>query len=287
MKTAIKVLILVAASLALVSCGPASRVMRAPAREDRTVRVAGIVLKWITADKAANWRRAELMIREAAKDGAQLIVTTECFLDGYAIRDKAMPIEAWRALGETIPDGEYVRRLCRLAAELNVHLVAGLVERVGDTTYNTAILIAPDGMLIGKYRKQDLGHEAVRNTPGGDSPVFDTSLGRIGIIICADRRQPELVQRIARNRPDLIVCPSGGMWGPERNDHYLQARSRENRVPIVFVHPIEFLVTGPAGEILDRRFAGDTMSITPDQVRTPSDAQLVAMYDLSLRRAGP
>ena len=57
-----------------------------------TVRVAGIVLKWIRADKEANFRRAEPRIREAAADGAQIVVTTECFLDGYAIADKSIPL---------------------------------------------------------------------------------------------------------------------------------------------------------------------------------------------------
>ncbi len=246
--------------------------------------MAGIVLKWVTADREANYRRVEPLIREAAARGAEIVVTTECFLDGYAIRDKAMPIEAWRALGEPLPEGAYVRRLLALSDELDIHLVAGLVERVEGATYNAAVLIGPDGRLIGRYRKQDLGHELVRNTPGEESPAFETRCGRIGIIICADRRRPELVRRIASNGAQLILCPSGGMWGPKDNDHHLQARSRENGVPIVFVHPIEFLVTGPDGAILDRRFAGDVMSVEPEQVGTPADAQIVAICDVPLRR---
>jgi len=247
-----------------------------------TVRVAGIVLKWITADKERNYRRAEPLIRQAAARGAQIVITTECFLDGYAIRDKSIPIEAWRALGEQIPGGRYVRRLQRLADELGVYLAAGMVERAGRTTYNSAILIGPDGRLIGKYRKQSLGHELVRNTPGNSSPVFDTPLAKIGLMICADRRQPHLVRRLRENGAGLILCPSGGMWGPLDNDHHLQARSRENHLPIVFVHLIEFLVTGPDGAILDRRFAGRVMSIDPDEIGTAADEHLIALYDLSV-----
>jgi predicted amidohydrolase len=246
------------------------------------VRVAGIVLKWITADKQRNYQRAEPLIREAASKGADIVVTTECFLDGYAIRDKSMPIEAWRALGEEIPDGLYVKRLRDLAAELRIHLVAGLVERVGDKTYNAALLIGPDGQIIGKYRKWRLDHELVRNTPGDTTPVFDTRFGKIGLIICADRRDPELVRRFGKAGAELILCPSGGMWGPKSNDHHLQARSRENRVPIVFVHPIEFLVTGPDGSILDRRFTGETMSLAPEEIGSAEDSHQVAIYDLRL-----
>ena len=65
-----------------------------------TVRVAGIVLKWLRTDKAANFQRAEKMIREAAANGARIVVTTECFLDGYAIADKSIPLADYRALGE-------------------------------------------------------------------------------------------------------------------------------------------------------------------------------------------
>jgi beta-ureidopropionase len=248
----------------------------------RTVRVAGIVLKWITADRERNCRRVEPLIRQAASRGAQLVITTECFLDGYAIRDKSIPIDRWRELGEEIPNGKYVRRLCRLADELNIHLVAGMVERVGRTTYNTVVLIGPDGRLIGKYHKQCLEHELVRNTPGHEFPVFDTPFGKAGLIICADRRDPEITRRLVAGGAELILCPSGGMWGPVKNDHYLQDRSRENRVPIVFVHPCEFLVTASDGSIIDRRFAGDQMSIAVDEIGGLADAQLVAVFDLGL-----
>jgi predicted amidohydrolase len=77
----------------------------------QTVRVAGIVLKWLRGHKEANYRRAEPMIREAAAGGAQIVCTTECFLDGYAIADKSIPLEEYRALGEPIPKGEYFRKL--------------------------------------------------------------------------------------------------------------------------------------------------------------------------------
>ena len=65
--------------------------------------MAGIVLKWVRGDKEANFRRAEPMIRQAAAKGAKIVCTTECFLDGYAIADKSIPLDDFRALGEPIP----------------------------------------------------------------------------------------------------------------------------------------------------------------------------------------
>jgi predicted amidohydrolase len=246
------------------------------------VRVAGIVLKWIRGDKEANFRRAAPMIREAAAGGARIVVTTECFLDGYAIADKSIPLETYRALGEPIPDGEYFRRLAALADELNIHLVAGMMEADGDARYNTAVLVGPDGKLIGKYHKQKLGHESVRNTPGKSSLVFEVPYGRVGLMICADRTEKEIVRRFCQNGAEFLICPSGGMFGPKTNDPIVQSRSRENEVYILFVHPAEFLVTGPDGSIIDRTILGDRLLTPKDQAAGPADQNRVFYFDLPL-----
>jgi predicted amidohydrolase len=254
------------------------------AKPPATVRVAGVVLKWVRGDKEANYRRAAPLIREAAKAGAQIVCTTECFLDGYAIADKGIPLEDYRRLGEPIPGGVYFRRLSALAGELRVHLIAGMLEADGEARYNSAVLLGPDGALVGKYRKQKLGHESPRNTPGDSSPVFATPFGQVGVMICADRTEPALARRFCTNGADYLICPSGGMFGPKSNDPIVQARSRENRVPIVFVHPAEFLVTGPDGAILDRTILGDTLLIRPDEAGGGQDSQRVFFYDLPVQR---
>jgi len=253
-----------------------------------SVRVAGIVLKWIRADKEANFRRIEPMIRKAAAGGAKIVVTTECFLDGYAIADKSIALETYRALGEPIPEGRYFRRLTALADGLDIHLVAGMLEADGKERYNTAVLIGPDGRLIGKYHKQKLEHELVRNTPGEDSPVFETPYGRVGLMICADRTEQAIVGRFVERGADFLICPSGGMFGPKRNDPIVQARSRENKIHIIFVHPAEFLVTGPDGSILERTMLGDRLLIAPEQEGKEADGSRIFYFELPLvRRARP
>jgi len=247
-----------------------------------TVRIAGIVLKWIRGDKAANLRRAEPLIRQAAAKGAQIVVTTECFLDGYAIADKAIPLNTYRALGEPIPDGTCFKKLAALAKELKIHLVAGMLEADGDKRFNTAAILGPDGRLIGKYRKQHLGHESVRNTPGKTSHTFATPFGRVGVMICADRRFPDIVGRFRENGAELLLCLSGGMFGPKSNDPILQARSRENQLTIVFVHPAEFLVTAPDGSIAARTILGKQLLIAPEEVGGKKDQNRVFIFDLPL-----
>jgi predicted amidohydrolase len=242
------------------------------------------VLKWVRADKEANFLRAEPLIRAAAAKGACIVCTTECFLDGYAIADKSIPLKEYAALGESIPGGPYYRRLAELAGRLKIHLVAGMLEADGAARYNTAVLIGPDGKLIGKYRKQKLGHESVRNTAGKASPVFATPYGRVGIMICADRTEEKIVRSLCVNGADFLICPSGGMFGPRNNDPIVQARSRENKVPIVFIHPAEFLVTGPDGSLLDRTLLGDALLVTSEQVGTEKDQNRVFFFDLLVRR---
>ena len=261
--------------LSIVSAGASA------ADDPKTVRVAGIVLKWLKADKAANCDRAETLIREAAAGGAQIVCTTECFLDGYAITNKEMPLEQYRALGEQVPGGPYYERLARLADELDIHLCAGMLETDGKHRYNTAAFISPDGELIGKYRKHKLGHEHVRNTPGAELPVFETPHGRIGFMICADRRTPSLVKQLKENGAELLICPSGGMFGPKSNDPILQARSKETGLPIVFVHPAEFLVTGPDGDIDRRELLGDRLEIDPADVGADLDSQEVYYFEVA------
>jgi predicted amidohydrolase len=246
------------------------------------VRVAGIVLKWLRTEKKANYARAEKLIEQAAQGKAQLICTTECFLDGYAIKDKTIPLDQYRALGEPIPEGAYYRRLAELADRLDIHLIAGMLEADGDSRYNTAVLIGPDGKLVGKYRKHQLEHELVRNAPGTETPVFHTPFGQVGIMICADRRDPELVKQICDNGADLLICPSGGMFGPKSNDPIVQARSKERGVPILFVHPAEFLVTDPMGEIRSRTILGDQLEINPSEIGGATDQNEVFFFDLPL-----
>lgn len=270
-------------SILIAGLALAQKGQEAQARPD-TVRVAGVVLRWVRQDKEANFRRLEPLIREAAAKGARIVVTTECALDGYAIADRKIPLADYRALGERIPDGAFFRKFAALAAELKIYLLVGLTEADGDGRYNTVVLIGPDGRLIGKYRKQNLEHELGRNTPGQDSPVFPTPFGKVGIIICADRRDPKIVGRLCANGADFLICPSGGMFGPKSNDPIVQARSKENHVYIIFVHPVEFLVTDPDGGVVDRHLLGNNLLVTPQQCDGPQDQRRIGYFELPLKR---
>lgn len=261
----------------------AAQLAQAAAPREQTVRIAGIVLKWVHADKEANYRRMEPMIREAAASGAKIVCTTECFLDGYAVADKNLPPDTYRALGEEIPLGAYYKRLAGLAGELKIHLVAGLVEADGRSRYNTAVLIGPDGKLIGKYRKQKLGFEDYRNVAGNTAPVFATPYGTVGILIDGDRTDPGVVRRVYEKGASVLLCPCGSSWGPVDNILTVQARSRENKIHIVSVHPQAFLVTGPDGATRKRETLGDGLVVKREDVNGERDQNGVVYFDLPIR----
>lgn len=244
----------------------------------KTVRVAGIVLKWVQGDREANYLRAERLIREAAAHGAQIVATPESFLDGYLVRDPEITTETFRASAEPIPGGQYYRRLQGLASELDIYLVAAISERAGSAVYNSAVLLGPDGSLVGKYRKKFLWPgEAHLYTAGSSLPTFETAFGTIGIMICFDRMRPDAIKELVDNGADLVLNPSGGSWGSQ-SDSIMSQRSRDGDVPIVFIHPVEFLVTGPDGSVWSSQIHGDEVD-DPER----ADPGTVGYIDIPIR----
>lgn len=230
-------------------------------QERRTLRIASVSLiptKW---DKEANAREVERMVRDAAGKGAKLIVTPEGILEGYVVNEvirekdpskKAALTQRFHRLAEPI-DGVYIRRFRKLADELNVHLILGFLERDGATLYNSAVILDPDGRIVGNYHKSHFHQGYDVNpplyTPGNDYPVFDLGFAKIGIMICFDRQPPEPARALALNGADVIVCPAYGSWG-DWNTRLMQVRAYENQVYVVFTNPNHSLIIAPDGNLL-------------------------------------
>ena len=178
------------------------------------VRVAGLILRWVPGNCEANLRRAEKLIRQAVSEGARIICTPESFLDGYSIRMSNLSSEEFRALAQEIPGSQFVSRLQRISDECNIYLIVGLTERDGDRIYNSAVLIGPDGVLLGTHRKNYLWYtETDWYTPGKGFPVFATEFGRIGMMICSERREPKAIAQLVGNGASIVFClAGGGVW---------------------------------------------------------------------------
>jgi predicted amidohydrolase len=252
-----------------------------------TIRTAGLVTPRLKFDREANMRACEELTAEAAARGAQLVCTPEGFLEGYVVQEEGLTRERYAEMAETLPDGPYILRLRDLARRHSVHICAGFVEREGDALHNSAALIGPDGEIIGRYRKTHLMGSEPLNTPGEEFPVFDTALGRIGMMICFDRQPPEVARILAVKGARLILNPSAGMHG-EMNDTMMRTRAYENSVHIIFAHYADCLIISPTGEILARyEEGGDPSSCSGSSRAEPrGDPVVVADLDLSLKADG-
>jgi predicted amidohydrolase len=215
------------------------------------LRVAGLALQSRPWDKEANWKKAKRMLRQAAKEGAQLVCAPEGFLEGYVVQQKGLTQAKYRTVGESVRRGRYLRQMRGTCSELGLYFVAGFAERAGPRMYNSAALIGARGEIIGVFRKaHDMGREPL-NTPGDSFPVFETEFGRLGIMICFDRQLPESARLLALGGARLICNPSAGMHG-ETNDVMMRTRAYENGVWIIFAHPRDCLIISPQGDIVAR-----------------------------------
>jgi N-carbamoylputrescine amidase len=157
----------------------------------------------------ANMARASDLVRAAAAEGGRLIVLPELASTGYVFESAA---EA-AALAEPVPDGPTTRAWAALAAELGVHIVAGIAESAGETLYNAAVIVGPEG-YIGTYRKAHLWDQENVFFARGDLgfPVFDTALGKVGVAICYDGWFPETFRQLALAGAEIVCIPTN--WVP-------------------------------------------------------------------------
>lgn len=161
--------------------------------------------------KEANLEHAAALIREARAGGADVACLPELFATPFFVVELEM---AHFDLAEPIP-GPTTERMCELARELGIVIVAPLFEKVGRSVYyNTAAVIDADGTLVGSYRKNHipmstLFYEKLYFKPGNTGyPVFDTAAGRLGIYICHDRHYPEGARCLALHGADVLLIPS-------------------------------------------------------------------------------
>ena len=199
------------------------------------------------------------------------------------------------------PSGHIVNTLAQRAADYNTHIVFGLVtkEKVESTIFNAAILLGPDGEMLGEYRKLHLpGEERLAFRPGYRLPVFETTFGQVGILLGWDLAFPEAARSLALDGAELLcVCAN---WGhpPAQNRAnsmeewrtYIQARASENALYVVASNRVgeeysyrffgDSMVAGPRGEIyasIDEEIEGYAVAaIDMDAVRkTREELQLI------------
>ena len=193
-----------------------------------TWKIAGVQMDCRLGNKEHNLDVICSRLREAAKNGARLVVFPECALTGYAFESKeeALPF----AESMPGPGSEAIARECRA---LGVWCVFGLLEQDGADLFNTCALVGPQGVAAG-YRKIHLPFLGVdRFTTRGNRPFAVHDLGdlRIGINICYDGSFPEAARVLTLLGADLVVLPTNWPTGAATTARYLvPARALENHI---------------------------------------------------------
>ena len=175
----------------------------------------GIVQQANTADIHKNKESLKNKIREAAKQGAELVVLQELHNSLYFCQVEDPDLFD---LAETIP-GPSTDEFGVLAKELGVVIVLSLFERRAPGLYhNTAVVVDKDGTIAGKYRKMHIPddpayYEKFYFTPGdlGFQPI-QTSIGKLGVLVCWDQWYPEAARLMAMAGADLLIYPTAIGW---------------------------------------------------------------------------
>ena len=261
----------------------------------------GLVQQSNTADRADNRTRLRAGIRKAASEGAELVVLQElhnglyfCQVEDTACFDQAEPIP-----------GPSTEEFGALARELGVVLVLSLFERRAPGVYhNTAVVLEKDGTIAGKYRKMHIPddpayYEKFYFTPGdlGFEPI-DTSVGRLGVLVCWDQWYPEAARLMAMRGAELLIYPTAIGW--ESSDTEEEKRRQldawmtvqrghavANGLPVVTVNR-----TGhepdPSGQTNGIQFWGNSFVAGPQgELLTvfPNDAEEVRVVEVNKKRS--
>jgi len=217
--------------------------------------------KW---DKAANIEKMLSFMGEAVRGRPDLIVTPEGCLEGYVVNEAIKEGRGAEMLElAEAQDGASIERFRSFCRKRRVHAVIGFCERVGDEAYNTALWIGRTGETVGVYRKTHFAEGYAPgnyfNRAGKEIRAFDTEFGRAGIMICYDRRVPEVARCLALDGAQFLLVPSYGVhtgW----NDAVLIARAHENDLPLVFTHPRKTLAIAAEGNVIALREEEDAIT---------------------------
>ena len=247
-------------------------------------------------DLDANVATAERLVRDAAAQGAQLILLPELFEGPYFCKD--MKPEHFDRAHEV--DGHpTVGKLAALAAELRVVLPLSIYERANRATYNSVVIVDADGSVLGTYRKSHIpdgpGYTEKYYFNPGDTgfKVWETQAGRVGVGICWDQWFPESARCMALLGADVLCYPTAiGSEPPDptwdSSGHWqrvMQGHAGANLTPLVASNRIGH----EAGETTEITFYGssfiaDHTGAKVAEAGRDAEAVLVATFDLEAGR---
>jgi N-carbamoylputrescine amidase len=245
-----------------------------------------------------NVATAERLVRAAAADGAQVIVTPELFEGLYFCVDQ-LPEHFARA--QPVDGHPTIAHFARLAAELGVVLPISIYERAGQATFNTVVMIDADGSVLGRYRKSHIpdgpGYTEKYYFNPGDTGfrVWPTRFGNVGVAICWDQWFPESARCMALQGADFLLYPTAIGSEPPNPDwdssgHWqrvMQGHAGANLMPLVACNRFG-LEQGQADRAITfygSSFIADSTGEKVAEAGRDSEAVVAATFDLGELRA--
>lgn len=270
-------------------------------RAARPVTVAAVQMScgW---DTQANIARAELLLRQAASRGAQIILIPELFQTPYfCIEQDSRHL----SLAQPLEQDAGVRHFRGIAAELGVVVPVSFFERDGPAYFNSVALIDADGAVLGVYRKAHIpngpGYQEKTYFSPGDTGfrVWDTRFGRIGVGICWDQWFPETARVMALLGAELLFFPTAiGSEPPpavalNSREHWQrtqQGHAAANLMPLIAAnrYGLERSLQDPDGlyiRFYGSSFITDATGAKVAEAPEEGDAVLLASFDLAQLRA--
>lgn len=191
-----------------------------------------------------NIQKAERLVREAAANGAQIILLQELFENLYFCQKEKL---AYYNFAKTVTENDAIQYFQLIAKELGVVLPISFYERKNNARYNSVAILDADGSLLGVYRKSHIpdgpGYEEKYYFNLGDTgfKVWDTVYGRIGVGICWDQWFPETARCMALMGAELLFYPTAigsepDMTELDSKDHWqrcMQGHAAANIVPVI------------------------------------------------------
>ncbi len=209
---------------------------------------AAAVQMYCNRSREENIDAAEKAVRQAAEQGAQIILLPELFETWYFCQERNYDSYG---LAATVWENPAVKRMKELAAQLKVVLPVSFFERAGNVTYNSVAVIDADGELLGVYRKTHIPddhfyQEKFYFTPGNTGfQVWHTAYGRIGVGICWDQWFPEAARCMSLMGAELLLYPTAIGSEPiiecDSMPHWrrcMQGHAAANVVPVIAANRI-------------------------------------------------
>ena len=213
------------------------------------------------ADRTQNIQTTVRVIREAASQGAELVVLPELCTSPYQLTEE--PLERW---AEAIPDGETVELWQREAETLNVYLVAGLLEKSSDGYHNSALVIGPGNLLVW-YRKAHLFSWERQRLAAGTSPYLTVDIqgARLGVVICYDLRFVEAIRLLALEKVQLLCVPTTwtDLGKPEPWDQYGLCAAVHLALGHAYANRLFVLCANRVGREKRVRYLGNSLIAAP------------------------